>query len=271
MSSNEYGDDWEISDTNDLDLISRIVESDDRAKGPVTKNPRLFHHQMVKLANDKSAYVRRELAMVSHIPPDVLQLLCTDEVEHVRVRALCNPLTDLAYYSEAILTGNFSTASKKDFCWDYRVGENFEVFKFFWKSVKGIKPILIRTLDGAKRYSLPNIDDEVFSLVHDEIRRGSISKKVREAYTGADKLALPELLDSLKDDSHYPVIYNISLNSAAWVSTHEYLIDTYPTAEIQIAVARVTRDNDLLNKIYQGTQDKEIRYWVGGNPVFVSH
>ena len=80
----------------------------------------------------------------------------------------------------------------------------------------------------------------------------------------------PEILDSLKDDPHRPVINAIARNSSALVSTHEYLIDNHKSSGIRTSIAMVTENSYLLNKIYFGTKSKEIRYWVECNPRFLS-
>lgn len=87
---------------------------------------------------------------------------------------------------------------------------------------------------------------------------------------GSAGIALPEILDDLRDDPYRPVINAIARNSSAWSSTHEYLATKHKSSEIRTSIAMVTRDNVLLNKIYHGTKSKEIRYWVEANPVFIS-
>lgn len=259
-----------LGSTNNLALIISVITGRDEVdKAWVVSNPRLTDVQMMTLADDEDIVVRRELAKVSHLPADVLRLLCADKAEIVRVHALCNPLTVFSDFMVAVLTGKFSVSSKKLFCQNFRVLGSLEVFEFLWRTVKGAQPILINTLNVAVRDASPLIDSKVLNFVHDEIRAGDAPNAVREAYAESVWLALPEILDSLKDDVFRPVINAITRNGSAWVSTHEYLVDNHKSSLIRCFIAMVTEDNDLLNKIYHGTKSKDIRYWVECNPVFV--
>jgi hypothetical protein len=138
--------------TNDLDLIGRIVASSDEvAKAYVVENPNLTDAQMLTLVNDEDIVVRQELAKVAHLSTEALYELHRDKSEIVRVHALLNPVTDYADFMTAVLSWNFSVASKKLVCSNFRAVGHIEVFESLWNTVKVAPSILINTLNFAVR------------------------------------------------------------------------------------------------------------------------
>lgn len=256
--------------TNDHSVISALITGDDEnTKCYLVDNPNLTDSEVWALAHDRAVPVRIELAKSKQVTSNAILKLTHDKSDIVRVYALCHPLTDDSYLAESIMHDKFSVTAKKLFCESFRVLGSLEIFRFLWTTVKGGPAILMDTLVGETYQTVPVIDPQVRLFVHDEILNGNVSNAVRETYAGSAGVALPEILDRLKDDSHRPVINAIARNSAAWVSTHDYLASNHKTSDIRTSIAMVTQDNALLNKIYKGTKSKDIRFWVEQNPVFV--
>lgn len=261
---------YEAAHTSDHTLIGHFISGDyEDAKCYLVDNHHLTEPEQMALADDESVNVRIELAKSRRVTSNVLHLLRLDKSDIVRVHALCNPLTDSSHFVDAVLNDKFSVTAKRLFCENFAVLESFEVFEFLWKTVKHAPPLLMSTLHGAT-YTMMVIDSKILSFVHSEILSGEAPNAVRETYAGSAGIALPEILDGLRDDPCRPVINAISRNASAWVSTHEYLAFKHKSSEIRTSIAMVTKDNVLLNKIYHGTKSKEIRYWVEANPVFIS-
>lgn len=261
----------EAQRTNDHSLIGALITGDDEdTKCYLVDNPNLTEAELMALTEDKAVTVRRELAKSKLVTSNVLHLLRLDKSDIVRVHALCHPLTDYTLFVDAVLNDKFSVTAKKLFCENFRVLGNLEVFEFLWKTVKGAPAILMDTLVGATYQTVPLVHPSVLVFVHSVILSGEASNAVRETYAGSAGIALPEILDGLRDDPSRPVINAIARNSSAWSSTHEYLATKHKSSEIRTSIAMVTKDNTLLNKIYHGTKSKEIRYWVEANPVFIS-
>jgi hypothetical protein len=232
-------------------------------------NHNLTEPEQMALADDESVNVRIELAKSRRVTSNVLHLLRLDKSDIVRVHALCNPLTDHSHFIDAVLNDKFSVTAKRLICENFAAVESLEVFEFLWKTVKHAPALLMSTLHGAT-YTMMVIDSKILPFVHSQILSGEAPNAVRETYAGSANIALPEILDGLRDDPSRPVINAIARNSSAWPSTHEYLATKHKSSEIRTSIAMVTRDNVLLNKIYHGTKSKEIRYWVEANPVFIS-
>lgn len=261
----------EAERTNDHNLIGALIAGDDDdTKCYLVDNPNLTNSELLALSKDQSTAVRIELALSKQATPDVLHRLSLDESDIVRVHALCNPLTEYSYFVDVVLHNKFSVAAKKILCDYFRVLDSLEVFESLWRSAKGADALLMNTLHGATYTSYSGIDPNILEFVHEHILSGEASNAVREAYAGAADVALPEILDRLRDDPYRPVINAIARNSSAWVSTHEYLVAKHKSSGIRTSVAMATVDNVLLNRIYHGTKSKEIRFWVEANPVFVS-
>lgn len=256
--------------TSDHSVISALIAGEDEnTKCYLVDNPNLTDSEVWALADDKAVAVRIELAKSKQVTSKALLKLMQDKSDVVRVFALCHPLTDDSYLVEAILHDKFSATAKKLLCESFRVLGNLEVFEFLWKTVKNGPAILMDTLVGETYQTVPVIDPKVRLFVHQEILSGNASNAVRETYAGSAGIASPEILDRLKDDPYRPVINAIARNAVAWVSTHDYLASKHKTSEIRTSIAMVTTDNDLLNKIYNGTKSKDIRFWVEENPMFV--
>lgn len=262
-----YADLYAIRDQH---IIDQVIAGDDKhARAHLASNPFLSYESMEALSKDKNSDVRLKLAESHHLPPAILQVLSHDNTEAVRASAISNPLTCFSDFKQAVIGSKFNTWAKTIICSDLRVTEDVEIFEYLWENIKGSQPTLIEALDYAQRQSHPGIDNRVPLLIHDELRTANPSNATREAYAGAVYVALPEILDQLKDDPHRPVINAIARNGSAWVSTHEYLISQHKSSGIRTTIVAVTEDNDLLNKIYHGTKSKDIRYWVEQNSHFV--
>lgn len=261
---------YQAAHTSDHTLISQLIAGDyEDAKCYLVDNPNLNEPEQMALADDESVSVRIELAKSRQVTSNVLHILRLDKSDIVRVHALCHPLTDYALFVDAVLNDKFSVTAKKLFCESFRVLGDIEVFESLWNTVKGGPAILMDTLVRETYQTVPVIDPKVRLFIHEEILSGNTSNAMRETYAGSAGIALPEILDRLRDDPYRPVINAIARNSAAWVSTHEYLAFKHKTSEIRTSIAMVTEDNALLNKIYHGTKSKDIRYWVDANPLFV--
>jgi hypothetical protein len=253
------------------DLIKEVIEgTDERAKAHLVNNPNLSASEMMSLASNADMDIRANLAYQSHVSPEILTKLRSDKSDHVRYSALSNPLTSFSDFKDGILTGKFSLQSKKFFCRNPRVLKSLELFEFLWNTAKGSHPLLIENLNSAIHHKYQNIDPRIGHIIHDELRSGKASNAAREAYADARQVALPEILDALKDDPHRPVINAIARNSSAWTSTHEYLLGNHKSPGIRIFIIAATEDNDLLNKIYRGTKSKDIREQVEHHPNFVA-
>lgn len=260
-----------IKTENSPEFLEQVlVKGNESAKIFLLNNPHLSKDQWERLVTDDSIDVRKEAAKHPKIPEEFLDKLRNDKDSEIQVEALCNPLTDYSVYKDAVLNRKFSAWAKKNLCWNKRVVEDVEVFGFLWTTIRNEQTNLISTLSSAHFYDYPNIDPECVHIIHDEIRSGNTSASLREEYARHDTIALPEILDTLKTDSSRPVINAVARNSAAWVSTHEYLVTNHKTPAIRISVASATKDNDLLNRIYHGTKSKDIREAVEKNPVFVN-
>lgn len=254
-------------------LESIITRGSDHDKASLCMNPHLSDKQLEILAGDACVYVRSQLASRKNLPPALLSKLRADKAEEVRVHALSNPLTSFAEFKNSVLTEKFTTRSKQLFCDEFRALEDIEVFRFLWTTVRNSQTKLTYTL--AKTYWMPEmrnkpVDPECIHVVHEQIRNGNTSNALREQYARSKELAIPELLDQLKDDPCRPVINAVAGNKSAWVSTHEYLVDNHKSPSMRITVACATRDNTLLNKIYHGTKNEDIRKQVEENPAFVN-
>jgi hypothetical protein len=255
---------------NDPSLLDQALEKgNESAKICLASNPHLSKEQWERLSKDDSVDVRREVAKSGNIPAEFLQNLCNDKEEEVKLGAFNNPLTDFAVYKDAVMNGKFSTYSKQLFGWELRVVEDVEVFEHLWTTVKNTHTDLVHILNRAHYQNYPTIDPECAHVIHDHIRKEKTTATLREAYAGS-VIALPEILDQLKTDSSRPVINAVAKNGNAWVSTHEHLASSHKTPAIRLSIALVTKDNELLNKIYHGTKSKEIRERVEKNPIFVN-
>lgn len=259
-----------LTKSNDISFIDKVIsQGNELAKEYLCRNPHLTENHLRTLVSEPSFYIRKDIARRSDIPRDVLDALLSDQIEEIRVYALCNPLTDFTHYKSAVMNEKFSLSAKDDFCRDNRALEDVEVFHFLWTTVKHSHTPLTHNLSWVDENKNLKIDPECAHVIHDEIRSGKTTNTLREAYAGAS-FALPEILDTLKDDKSRPVINAVARNSSAWVSTHEHLVASHKTPAIRISVAYATNDNDLLNKIYHGTKSKDIREAVENNPVFIN-
>lgn len=254
----------------DLKLIDYIVNSDDFvAKSYVVDNPLLTDKQRKILSNDASVDVRRELAKSAGLSQELLKTLSKDKVEEVRLASLCNPLTTVEDLEEALLNTKISAEGKAQISRSDNAVRSFKIFSYLWDSSKQFPRLLIYSLNYALWQNTTVVDENIFPYVHGELQNDKYSNSIREAYAEAHMLALPEILDSMKDDPHRPIINAISRNGRAWPATHEYLAGKHKTSLIRTNIATVTQDNDLLNKIYHGTKSKDIRSYVEDNPIFV--
>jgi hypothetical protein len=255
--------------TEDRALIREtILGTDKAAKRYLLENPSLTTEEMLLLAKDSSSEIREHLACRSNLAEEALELLRQDSSATVRVKALSNPLTPLPVFVEGMVGKKFPLEVKRELAWNIRVVESVKVFEFLW-ALKSLRPMLVATLDNSIKESSP-VDAKVFSLVHDEARSSEASVIFKQWYASADYVALPEVLDFLKDDPSKGLASRIAHNRSAWVSTHEYLVEHYGKGlDVRCSVATVTGDNYLLNKIYHGTRSKAIRDCVSNNPAFV--
>lgn len=235
----------------------------------LAENPHLTAEQVEELSKDPDPANRARIAERSDLTPEILETLYKDKNDGVRFDAITNPLTPYAAYKDFILNKRLAEIPAYRFVWDYRCVEDVEVFGFFWQNNKSNRDSLIRTLDRALHDNL-TVDPECAYIAHDELRKGKPTISTREAYAEASNVALPDILDKLKEDPARPVINAVARNSSAWVSTHEHLVMSHKTPAIRIYIATVTKDNDLLNKIYHGTKSKEIREHVEMNENFVN-
>lgn len=261
-----------LTKTSDQAVIGSVVsdDSDENSNRKIfltERNPHLTEDNFRALAEDRNHLVRYAVAKHSKTPVNVLNLLLTDEVEEVRVQVLWNPQLSVRTFSDAVLHGKFSGASKKGFCHNKKALKNFEVFDFLWNTVRGGQSLLVDSLNYVVREKHEVIDPKILKVVHDEVRGGNISKVLKESYASA-AIALPELLDTWKDDPSRSIINAIARNGSAWVSTHDYLVSNYKTGDIRYSIASVTKDYALLNRIYQGTRSENLRHWIEQNPAF---
>lgn len=261
-----------LINTSDQAVIGQVivdegVQRDDYKVFLAQRNPNLTETNFRALAESKNYQVRAAVAARRIVPIDVLNRLLADEIEEVRVGALWNLQTDMETFTEAVLRGKFSNSAKKDFCHNDKAVKSFEVFNRLWSTVRGSHSSLVDTMNYAVRENAVVIDPKILNVVHDEIRYGNISKALKESYAGA-AIALPEMLDDWKDDPSREVINAIARNESAWVSTHEYLVDTYRSGHVRAFVAMTTDNYSLLNKIYKGTKSRVILDWVENNPAF---
>lgn len=269
-----------LANTSDQAVIGQVIaeEGDDRRGYKIfddfrvflaQRNPHLTEANFKELAADENYLVRGAVARRKSVPLDVLERLLADEHEDVRVSALWNRQTSMEVFTEAVFRGKFSSSAKKGFCHNGKAVRSFEVFNFLWSSVRSSHVRLVDNLNYAVREKGEVIDPKILKVVHEEIRYGNVSDALKESYAGA-AIALPELLDDWKDDSSRAVINAIAKNDAAWVSTHEYLVDNYRSGHVRMFVAMTTDDCDLLNKIHQGTKSRATLDWVEKNPAFVN-
>lgn len=259
-----------LLNSNDSSFIDKVIsQGNETAKEYLARNPHLSENHVRTLASEPSFYIRKEISKRPDVPRDVLNAMLSDQIEEIRIYALCSPGTDFAHYKNTVMNEKFSLNSKDDLCRHNRALEDVEVFHFLWTTVKHSHVTLTHNLSWVDKAKNIKIDPECANVIHDEIRNGKTTNTLREAYAGAD-FALPEILDALKDDPSRPVINAVARNKAAWVSTHEHLVASHKTPAIHISVAYATTDNDLLNKIYHGTKSKDIREVVEKNPVFVN-
>lgn len=235
----------------------------------LAENPHLTAEQVAELSKDPDHYNRSKVAQRSDLTPEILEALYQDDNDAVRFDAITNPLTPYAVYKDFILNKKMAGIPAYRFVWDYRCVEDVEVFAIFWQNSKTYRDNLIRTLDRALNQNL-TVDPECAYIAHEELRKGKPTISTREAYAEASHVALPDILDKLKEDPARPVINAVARNASAWVSTHEHLVMSHKTPAIRIYIATVTKDNDLLNKIYHGTKSKEIREHVEMNDHFVN-
>lgn len=258
-----------LRESRDHGLIARVIASDDgNAQGYIAQNPHLSDSEKLELAKVGGVEAQGSLALRSDVSVEVLAVLAAADSVRVRTLALKNPLSPFADFRDAVLNGRLSSTSKSLLCWSSHAVESYEVFERLWVSVKGAQAPLIHTLDMAV-WAKGLIDEDVFALVHDTIWQGDAPKDVRAEYADSSYIALPKVLDTLKDDPYRPVINHLAGNRAAWSSTHEYLIGKHKSPGIRTSVAMVTGDNALLNKIYNSTKSEGIRKAVEDNPVFV--
>lgn len=253
--------------TEDHDLIKQtLAGTDSRARYFLLENLALSDDEMVLLAQDDDVKIREALAQRSNLPEEALSFLWNDSNDMVRLEALCNPLTQFPDYVRGVLEGRFSLEAKKMFAYNSRSMGDIKVFEFLWesKSLRGTLMFnLTRVVEAGER-----IDPKVFSVVHSEARNKNASKEFRIFYAGA-KIALPEILDELKDDLSKDVVRCLANNSIAWPSTHEYLAERYKiVGAIRTNIALATTNNQLLNKLYNETKSKKMRSIIAQNPAF---
>jgi hypothetical protein len=258
--------------TDDQDVIGQVisdegVERDDFKVFLAQRNPHLTDANFRALAVSKNYQVRAAVAARRIVPIDVLNRLLADEIEEVRVGALWNSQTDVKTFTDAVLHGKYSKSAKKGFCHNEKAVKSFEVFNLLWNTVRGSHSPLVDSMNYAVRENAVVIDPKILNVVHDEIRYGNISKALKESYAGA-AIALPEILDDWKDDPNRDVVTAIARNDAAWLSTHEYLVDNYRSGHIRMFVAQTTDNFALLNKLYHDTKNRATLDWIENNPAF---
>jgi hypothetical protein len=258
---------YSLSQTGNQSTIKAVLASNDEfAKSYLADNPHLSHSE-VKALSEGGVMVRKAVAMSPHVPLDILGVLLADADEDVRFHALRHPRTSVDDFNTAIMTGKLSASTKKALAYNVKAAATLEVFDRLW-SMKAARANLISAVDSAVYDSAP-VDSRVFDIIHDFMKSGEAPNSMREAYASV-RYADPEILDSWKTDSHRPVINAIAGNGAAWVSTHEHLVDNHKTPSLRISIARVTKDKDLLSKIYYGTKNNDIRESVMKNPLFIA-
>lgn len=276
----------ELGKTKDEVLIKRIIADDDEDNklGLLYHNPNLTDAHFQALVQDSSTKVREALVLRKSLPADVLDKLRSDSEESIRVKAVCHSQSENKYFVEAVLRGKLSPVAKEAFCSNVKAVSNFEVFKALWNSGKKSQVPLMWALYAAAgdrtdttdsshvlydvAPSSSPIDPKVLTMLHDLIRKDEASNAVKAVYARVS-VALPELLDTLKDYPYKPVIDAIALNRSAWVSTHEYIYAHQRTTLVTSSIAWATRDNELLNRIYHRTKSNAIRWAVENNPAFV--
>lgn len=254
----------------DTKFIAAVVaKKNSEANYYLAENPNLTAMDVEELSKDPDAYTRQNVAARNDLTPEILESFYKDKNELVRFNAIINSLTPYEVYKDIVINKKHSGISAYRFVWDSRCVEDVEVFHHFWETNKPNRDTLIGTLDRAIFNNLP-VDPECAYIVHDEMRNGKPTISTREAYAESYHVALPEILDKLKEDPARPVINGVARNASAWVSTHEYLATSHKTPTIRIYIATVTKNNELLNKIYHGTKSKEIREHVEMNDHFVN-
>lgn len=259
-----------LRNSTDAKFIAAVVaKKNSEANYYLAENPNLTASEVEELSKDPDHYTRQQVAERADLTPDILETFYKDKNEGVRFSAISNPLTPFEVYKDIVLNKKCGGVSAYRFVWNSRCVEDVEVFNHFWQNNKPNRDSLIRTLDRAIFNNLP-VDPECAYIAHDEMRNGKPTVSTREAYAEASHVALPEILDKLKEDSARPVINGVARNASAWVSTHEHLVNSHKTPAIRIYIATVTKDNDLLNKIYHGTKSKDIRNHVEMNDCFVN-
>ena len=256
------------------DYIASIITSGDRAaKIDLIWASQNFHmreeyrplkHELVALGRDSDAWVRVEVAN-KQIPESLWRELLNDPSPSVRASALSNSLTGFDMFRAAALDPDMTPFQKKLLAHSAHAVSDAGVFEALWR-VKDCDYHLIGTLDDALRQENPVIDGAVVGFVEREIL--TASRYARSCYCWFS-WSVPEVLDTLKDDSFYPVLHHLAANRRAWLSTHAYMAGKHRHPSIRIGIAQTTRSNELLNRIYDGTRSTAIREAVQANPVFI--
>lgn len=259
----------QLRTSDDAKFIATVISKKNaEANYYLAENPHLTKEQVDYLSREIDTGTRGRIAKRDDLTTEILQTFYRDTDDHVRFSAICNPLTPFKIYKDYVLNGKLTGIISFWLVCNDRCVEASDVFQFLWDTYKSERGWLIRTANKALREKR-SIDAGCVYLIHNEIEKGKPSIKVREAYAEASHLAIPKILDELKKDPARPVVNAVAKNSAAWGSTHEYLVNNHKTPAIRISVATVTKDNDLLNKIYHGTKSKDIRDSVVKNPIFI--
>lgn len=133
------------------------------------------------------------------------------------------------------------------------------------------KPIIFysdRNLDAhlTKRQELESImDPKVIDFIHENIL--DCSGPQRALYSGS-RIVRSDHWEKLAKDSNRTVLNNVAENPQLPSSVAEEIIASHKTPLLRESIAKNSVDNDLLNKIWNGTKSVSIRKVVEMNPMF---
>lgn len=254
------------SSTSDRALIdSTLASSNSYQRYALTLNKNLTASDLQALAQDQDEMIRARIATRKDIPSDLLETLTKDSSDRVRLEAITNTNWDFNNFKEVIMNQNFSLQALGALRGNSYSAADLEVFKHLWEIKARLRDGLIWSLCCA--ISDHTVDSKIFPYLDSEIL--TQSKTIRERYASFPEISNPAVLDKMKTDPSRSVISLIASNPKAWASTHEFIFLNHKSASTRKDIARVTKDNDLLNLIYRSTKGKRTLDVVKNNPHFV--
>lgn len=221
------------------------------------------------------------------VPQTLLDKLTKDESLLVRVAAIGNAYNSSGIFRTAVLKGNYSQRVKRSFAHSSHALEDVEVFEHLWYHTEKASEILVKSIEQAL-YAKPHLKDGsmIFSMSQEVwINPPVIDKRIydfmkAEVLTAPDRTRVaycnimagdPHVLDMMKDDTNMEVIEAIAENPIASDSTHQYLVEKYPTRNVLRNICYSTNNSDLLAALYKGTKSEAVRFEVLGNHYYKSH